>query len=117
LLHAVEVPSAGADTQFTNMYMAYAALPADVRALIDDLKVVHEYDSISEGDACCQAVGSGDGRDAGGRSSPGLYTPGNRPLCPLFARIVGFAQRERPVSRRIHPHATQQKYQYRHPDA
>lgn len=45
MLYGVVVPSRGGDTQFTNMYQAYADLPADTKAHIDPLKVIHKYSS------------------------------------------------------------------------
>ncbi len=45
MLYGVVVPSRGGDTQFTNMYAAYADLPAETRARIDSLKVIHKYSS------------------------------------------------------------------------
>jgi taurine dioxygenase len=45
MLYGVIVPSNGGDTQFTNMYAAYDDLPAETRARIDSLKVIHKYDS------------------------------------------------------------------------
>src|SRR6266436_5344925 len=35
MLYGVVVPSTGGDTQFTNMYDAYADLPAEIKARID----------------------------------------------------------------------------------
>jgi taurine dioxygenase len=45
MLYGVVVPSRGGDTQFTNMYQAYADLPAETKARINSLKVVHKYSS------------------------------------------------------------------------
>src|SRR5580704_10714086 len=45
MLYGVVVPSKGGDTQFTNMYDAYADLPAETKARIDGLKVIHKYSS------------------------------------------------------------------------
>ncbi|MCX7361182.1 MAG: TauD/TfdA family dioxygenase [Alphaproteobacteria bacterium] len=45
MLYGVVVPSTGGDTQFINMYAAYEALPAETRARIDDMKVLHKYKS------------------------------------------------------------------------
>ena len=45
MLYGVEVPSTGGDTQFINMHAAYEALPAETRARIDGMKVVHKYKS------------------------------------------------------------------------
>jgi taurine dioxygenase len=45
MLYGVVVPSRGGDTQFTNMYEAYDALPAGTKARIADLQVIHKYQS------------------------------------------------------------------------
>jgi len=45
VLHAIELPDAGGDTQFVNMHRAYETLPDATRARIDDLKAVHVYQS------------------------------------------------------------------------
>ena len=45
MLYGVVVPSSGGDTQFTNMYAAYDDLPSETRAEIEELKVVHKYES------------------------------------------------------------------------
>lgn len=44
MLHALEVPSAGGDTYFANMYAAYDALDADAKARIEDMRIVHDLD-------------------------------------------------------------------------
>lgn len=41
VLYGVEVPSSGGDTQFTNLYAAYEALPDDMKRRIDGLKLVN----------------------------------------------------------------------------
>ncbi len=40
-LYGIVVPDVGGDTQYANMYAAYEALPAETRACLDGLKVVH----------------------------------------------------------------------------
>jgi taurine dioxygenase len=45
MLYGVIVPSRGGDTQFTNMYVAYETLPAEMKARIDRLQVIHKYQS------------------------------------------------------------------------
>jgi taurine dioxygenase len=45
MLYGVVVPSRGGDTQFVNMYAAYEALPPEMRARLDGLKVIHKYQS------------------------------------------------------------------------
>jgi taurine dioxygenase len=43
MLYAVELPSKGGDTQYTNMHDAYDDLPAETKARLDGLKAVHVY--------------------------------------------------------------------------
>ena len=43
MLYAVELPSKGGDTQYTNMHDAYDDLPADTKARLDGLKAMHVY--------------------------------------------------------------------------
>ena len=43
MLYAVELPSKGGDTQYTNMHDAYDDLPAHTKARLDGLKAVHVY--------------------------------------------------------------------------
>lgn len=43
VLHAVEVPPSGGDTQFSNARLAYEALPADMKRRIDGLRAVHDW--------------------------------------------------------------------------
>jgi len=43
LLTAREIDPAGGDTEFATTYAAYEALPADEKAEIDDLRVIHSF--------------------------------------------------------------------------
>jgi taurine dioxygenase len=43
-LYAIEVPSSGGDTMFSNLYQAYAELPEDVRQRLEGLSATHYYD-------------------------------------------------------------------------
>lgn len=45
VLHAIELPDVGGDTQFVNMHRAYETLPDAIRARVDGLKAVHVYQS------------------------------------------------------------------------
>jgi taurine dioxygenase len=45
VLHAVELPDQGGDTQFVNMHKAYDELPSAMRARIDGLRAMHVYQS------------------------------------------------------------------------
>jgi taurine dioxygenase len=44
MLHAVELPSRGGDTQFANMALAYQALPEAPKHRLDGLRVVHSWE-------------------------------------------------------------------------
>jgi len=44
MLYAIEIPSVGGDTLFANMYAAYDALPADLKARLDGARAVNVYD-------------------------------------------------------------------------
>ncbi|HEX6267263.1 MAG TPA: TauD/TfdA family dioxygenase [Burkholderiales bacterium] len=49
LLHALEVPPRGGDTFWSNMYLAYETLPADLKAAIAGRKAVHDSTYNSAG--------------------------------------------------------------------
>lgn len=42
LLYAVEVPPSGGNTSFCNMYSVYEALPRDLKAQVDGLRIKHD---------------------------------------------------------------------------
>jgi len=48
MLHAVELPPTGGNTEFADMAAAYAALPRETRERIDDLQVVHSWRRMRE---------------------------------------------------------------------
>jgi taurine dioxygenase len=45
VLHAVQLPDHGGDTQFVNMHRAYEDLPEATRERIEDLRAIHVYQS------------------------------------------------------------------------
>jgi taurine dioxygenase len=45
VLHAVQLPDHGGDTQFVNMHRAYDDLPETTRERIEDLRAIHVYQS------------------------------------------------------------------------
>ena len=120
MLYGVIVPSRGGDTQFTNMYAAYDDLPAETRACIDPLTVIHKYSSsrklsristrpLEEMAAMPEAIHPlvRTHPETGRR---GLYLNPNR-----MEQVVGL---ERDESNRLLDaliaHAIQPKFQYRH---
>ena len=50
LLYAMEVPSRGGNTKFTNLYKAYEALPKAIKKKVEGRKALHlyDYDRIKE---------------------------------------------------------------------
>lgn len=44
LLYAKEVPPAGGDTLFANLYLAYDTLSEGMKAMIEDLRTINQYD-------------------------------------------------------------------------
>jgi len=49
MLYGLEVPPVGGDTQFSNMEMAYADLPAETKQQIDGLRVIQSFDYMLDG--------------------------------------------------------------------
>ena len=49
LLHALEIPATGGNTQWGNMYMAYAALPTHLKQAIKGRKAIHDATYNSAG--------------------------------------------------------------------
>lgn len=45
MLHAVELPPKGGETQFANTALAYAALPAATKAEIEGLRAIHSWEA------------------------------------------------------------------------
>ena len=43
LLHAVQVPETGGDTEWANMYKAYETLPEETQKRLEGLKAVHQF--------------------------------------------------------------------------
>jgi taurine dioxygenase len=120
MLYGVAVPSTGGDTQFTNMYAAYADLPSETKARIDGLKVVHKYSSrrklthVSTRPAEEMAA-MPEATHPLVRTHPethrkSLYLNPNR-----MERIVGLEREESDrLLDELITHAIQPKYQYRH---
>jgi alpha-ketoglutarate-dependent 2,4-dichlorophenoxyacetate dioxygenase len=45
MLHSVELPPKGGETQFANTAKAYAALPADTKREIEGLRAIHSWEA------------------------------------------------------------------------
>ena len=120
MLYGVVVPSVGGDTQFTNMYAAYADLSSEMKARIDGMQVIHKYSSsrklsrISTRPAAEMAA-MPEATHPLVRTHPetgrkSLYLNPNR-----MEQVVGLdrAESDRLLDTLI-AHATQPRYEYRH---
>jgi len=74
MLYALEVPPAGGDTAFVNMYSVYEALPADLQRRISGLRVKHDGTYNSGGYMRQGVTPSDDPREAPGTFHPLVCT-------------------------------------------
>ena len=120
MLYGVEVPSRGGDTQFTNMYDAYADLPTATKARIDPLKVIHKYHSSRKLSRITtrpaeEMAAMPEATHPLVRTHPetrrrSLYLNPNR-----MEQVVGLDRAESDaLLDELIAHATQPKYEYRH---
>ena len=70
MLYALEVPPAGGDTYFNNMYVAYESLPEELKRRIEGLSLKHDG-TYNSGGYLRQGVAAVDDP----RTSPGTYHP------------------------------------------
>jgi taurine dioxygenase len=121
VLHAVQLPDRGGDTQFVNMHHVYEYLTDAIKRRINDLKAVHVYQSrhserklMALSEASRQAVPDGvlhplvrTHPESGRRS---IY------LNPIrIEGIVGMAESDAlMLLDELLAHATQPQYEYRH---
>ena len=73
-LYALEIPPAGGDTGFANMYCALETLPADLRRRVETLTIKHDMTYNSAGDLRDGFKPVNDVRDAPGPSHPIVRT-------------------------------------------
>ncbi|MGA9014270.1 MAG: TauD/TfdA family dioxygenase [Acetobacteraceae bacterium] len=121
VLHAVQLPDHGGDTQFVNMYRAYDDLSAAIRQRIDGLRAVHVYQSrhserklMALSDAARQKV-----PDAVAHPLVRTHPESGRKaiyLNPIRTEgIVGMEEAEAlSLLDELLTHATQPQYEYRH---
>lgn len=74
ILYALEVPPAGGNTGFVNMYRAYEALPSNLKARVAGLRVKHDGTYNSGGFLRAGVTPSEDPRDAPGTVHPLVCT-------------------------------------------
>jgi taurine dioxygenase len=121
VLHAVQLPDSGGDTQFVNMHRAYEDLPAGLRQRLGGLRAVHVYQSrhserklMALNETARQTV-----PDAVLHPLVRTHPESGRKaiyLNPIrIEGIVGMAESDAlGLLDELLAHATQPKYQYRH---
>lgn len=120
LLHAWELPPSGGDTFWSNMYLAFETLPADLRDAIRDKRAVHDATYNSAGIMRKGMQPITDPREAPGARHPMviLHPETQRPALFLGRRrnsyIVGLELAEsEALLDRLWAHATQPQFTFR----
>jgi taurine dioxygenase len=121
VLHAVQLPDSGGDTQYVNMRLAYDELPDATRRRIDSLKAVHVYQSRHSARKLMGLSEAARERVPEAVVHPLVRThpeSGRKALYINPIRIDGIVGMEEAEALRLLDellaHATQEKYQYRH---
>jgi taurine dioxygenase len=83
MLYAIEIPPAGGNTGFTNMYRAYEALPDSLKRRIAGRRVKHDGTYNSGGYVRQGVTPTDDPREAPGTYHPIVYASGDRPEVPV----------------------------------
>lgn len=120
-LHSREIPPSGGDTHFLNMYMALETMPADLRAEIEGLIVLHPATHSSDQKPRKGFENVTDYSQVPGTEHPIICThpeTGRQALYlgrRLWARVVGMPIDESDdLLDRVWAHATQEKFAYAH---
>ena len=121
VLHAVQLPDAGGDTQYVNMHSAYEGLPAALRERIDPLRAVHVYQSRHSARKLMGLTENARDRVPDAVVHPLVRThpeTGRRAIYINPIRIddiEGMAEAEaQGLLTQLLAHATQPQYEYRH---
>ena len=75
MLHALEIPDQGGDTEWANMYTAYDTLPAATKARIEGLRGIHSFDRRRNTRVTMPIQYEGNADGAYDRSPPDVYHP------------------------------------------
>lgn len=121
VLYAIEIPPAGGDTFFANMYAAYAELPAELKKRIEGLSAIHDASRNSAGMLRKGYEETVDVRHASGAHHPLVRTDPESGRRSLFlgrrpgSYVLGLEVAESDaLLDRLWSHATQQRYTMRH---
>jgi taurine dioxygenase len=121
LLYAIEIPPAGGDTFFANMFSAYDALPGELKKRIDGLTAIHDASRNSAGMLRKGYAETVDVRDAPGARHPLVRTDPESDRRSLFlgrrpgGYVMGLDLAEsEALLDRLWAHATQSRFTMRH---
>ena len=121
LLYAIEIPSYGGDTIFTNMAAAYEALSDGMKAMLDGVNAVHDFAVAAATQYAKPIVIEKDFEGANRCVHPVVRTHAETGRKSLYvnpgftAHLDGFTPEEsRPILDFLYRHATQPEFQYRH---
>ena len=121
VLHAVQLPDIGGDTQYVNMWLAYDELPEATKRRIDGLKAVHVYQSRHSARKLMGLAAEAQARVPEAVVHPLVRTHPDTGRKALYINpiridaIVGMEESEAlSLLDALLAHATQEKYQYRH---
>ncbi len=118
ILHAIDLPPDGGDTCFADMYAAYDALPADEKAKIVDIRVIHSWPLSRENIG--KFISEEEKKDAPPMSQPLVRTHPDTGRKCLFmgqhaSHLDGMEVMEgRARIERLEEHATNERFVYRH---
>jgi alpha-ketoglutarate-dependent taurine dioxygenase len=119
MLHALELPSNGGDTQFANTAAGYAALPDDTRQEIANLEVVHSWEA-SRRNLGAAPVTDEQKRERPPVTHPLVRTHPDTGVKTLYlglhtSHVVGMGEPEgRALLDRLLAHTTQPQFVYAH---
>ena len=121
VLHAIELPERGGDTQFVNLQAAYDGLPGDTKRRIDGLRAVQVYQSRHSTRKLMRLSRENQEKTPASVTHPIVRTHPESGRKGLYINpiriegIVGMAEAEAlALLDDLLAHAIQEKYQYRH---
>ena len=121
VLHAVELPDKGGDTQFANMAAAYGALPKAMQDRIGGLLAIHVYQSSHSGRRLMPLSDANKERIPNAVLHPMVRTHPESGRKAIYINpiriegILGLDHKEAlPLLAELLEHATTERFQYRH---
>lgn len=121
VLHAVQLPDRGGDTQYANMAAAYEALPAAKRDRLDGLMGIHVYQNSHSTRKLMSLSEENKERVPNAVLHPIVRTHPESKRKAIYVNpiriegIVGLDHKEAlPLLDELLEHATQERFQYRH---